>query len=289
METEAVYQERDAPEEAPAAHVLEDREEERARKRELQEAIRDSADRDEPPEEIPGAVGGSAKTMIAQARKHVGYREKGSNDTKFNRWFGKIPPYPHGGYGYPWCHSFLSYCLAHSRNTGAGPHTAGCESGVAWFRARARLRSTPRVGDFVYYGAGGGTHVELVTMVAQTTIVTIGGNTSGSLGGDYFNGDGVYEKPVKRSASKIYGYGRPAYQSGGQGSDGTSVKPITSIRTVAAQQEAVNALGYTPALSVDDDWGPKTEAGVKWLQLRLNVSLPGQWGQETEAKYRALA
>jgi len=232
--------------------------------------------------------------MIGEARKHIGYRETGDNDTKFNRWLGAITGYPHGGFGYPWCHSFVSYCLWHSENASTGPRTAGCVGGVAWFKSRNRLFSTPQVGDLVYYGAGGGTHVELVVAVALGSIRTIGGNTSGSFGGSYFNGNGVYEKSVDSNSSRIFGYGRPTYGSAtvpatapASGTVGAIARPITSIRSVRQQQEAVNGLGYTPKLVVDNDWGEKTDAGVRWLQKKIGAGVDAQWGEETERKYVA--
>jgi hypothetical protein len=274
-------------EQGDEVHVIEDSAAEQQRKQELEERIRAhdeefaarQRDGDDDPE---GRSGGSARTMIAEAQRHVGYRESGNNDTKFNRWLGRIGGYPHNGYGYPWCHSFVSYCLGHSGNADAGPRTAGCRAGVSWFTSRGRWHSTPQAGDLVYYGANGATHVELVAAVSAGSIRTIGGNTSGSLGGHYFNGDGVYAKTVSRSSSKIAGYGRPAYGSGAG-----AVTPITSLRSVKQQQTAVNALGYKPALVVDNRWGPKTEAGVKWLQKKVGVAADGQWGKNTETKYVA--
>jgi hypothetical protein len=264
--------------------VIKDSEAEQQRKLELEKRLRDQT------MQVRG-TSGSPQSMIAEATKHLGYRESGNNETKFNWWLGRIQGYPHNGYGYPWCHSFVSYCLWHSDNAEAGPRTAGCATGVAWFKSRGRWHSTPRVGDLVYYGANGGTHVELVTAVDAGTIRTIGGNTSGKLGENFFNGNGVYEKKVDRSLSRIHGYGRPAYKSdtggGGGGSGGASVTPITSIRSVREQQNAVNDLGYTPKLVVDNQWGPKTEAGVKWLQNLVGTTADGQWGPDTEAKYIA--
>lgn len=269
-------------------HVLENDPAEEERKDELEAAIREQGE-PEPEDEPFEEAAGSAQTMIAEARKHLGYRESGKNDTKFNRWLGKIAGYPHGGYGYPWCSSFLSYCLAHSSNAAAGPRTAACPAGVAWFRARKRFESAPRVGDFAYFGPGGKTHVELVTRVGPSRIRTIGGNTGGSLAGSFYNGDGVYEKNVARSSPALHGYGRPVYGSvgGGGGGGGGTVKPKTRIRSIRQQQEAVNGLGYTPPLDVDGEWGRKTEAGVKWLQRTVGAGVDGEWGPTTEAKYRA--
>lgn len=71
------------------------------------------------------------------------------------------------------------------------------------------------------------------------------------------------------------------------GAHGAGGGPITSIRSVRQQQEAVNVLGYEPALVVDDTWGPKTEAGVRWLQQKVGTGADGQWGTSTEARYLA--
>jgi hypothetical protein len=298
-----------APEEQPV--VLEDSEQDQQRMRELEErlAAQGGVEPDVPDTATRGGFG-TPQTAIAEAKKHLGYRETGTNDTKFNRWLGKIGGYPHDGYGYPWCHAFVSYCLWHSDNAETGPRTAGCLSGVSWFKDRGRYSSTPHVGDLVYYGDGGGTHVELVVGVGPEAIQTIGGNTSGSVGGRaFFNGNGVYEKTVRRT-SRIHGYGRPDY-AGTTPSAATAsgvprrtaaataattadtkprrpaVKPMTTVRGIRQQQEAVNALGYKPKLDVDGEWGPKTEAGVKWLQKTVGAGVDGEWGAETERLFLA--
>lgn len=160
-------------------------------------------------------MGYSIEAAIRAASGEIGYRESGTNRTKYNRWLGQLPGYPHNGYGYPWCASFQSW-VADRAGGRAGvdyPRTAGCATAVAWFKSHNRWSSTvPHVGDWVFYGPRGTTHVELVIGVTARHITTIGGNTSGSLHGAYFNGDGVYRKTVSRSSDRIYGYGRPAYE-----------------------------------------------------------------------------
>ena len=279
--------------------VLEDSDEDRARMQELEQRI-DAQGGIEPESPDEGTRGGfgSPASIVAEARKHLGYRETGENDTKFTRWLGAIKGYKHDGFGYPWCHAFVSYCLWHSDNAGAGPRTAGCETGVAWFKQRGRFSSEPRVGSLVYYGPNGGTHVELVVGVSGGSIQTIGGNTSGSLDGKtFFNGDGVYQKTVQRT-SRIFGYGHPEFSSGAAPSGGGGgapaqakgpVKPITSIRSIRQQQDAVNGLGHKPPLDADGEWGPKTEAGVKWLQKKVGSGADGEWGNETERLYTAFS
>lgn len=283
------------------AVVLEDDEKDRERMRELEQRIREQGGIEpEVPDTATRGGFGSPQTMIAEARKHLGYHETGENDTRFNRWLGPIGGYPHGGYGYPWCQAFVSFCLWHSDNADTGPRTAGCESAVSWFKQHGRYSSTPHVGDLVYYGPNGGTHVELVVGVSGDNIQTIGGNTSGSIDGKtFFNGDGVYQKTVKRS-SRIDGYGHPLYGAGAAApgpkrggastaTGGAAVKAMTSVRSIRQQQEAVNDLGYSPKLEVDGEWGPKTEAGVRWLQKKIGTGVDGQWGNETERLLTAFA
>ena len=279
------------PEEVPV--VLEESDEDRERMHKLDERLEEQGgiEPTEPDTATRGGFG-SARSMVAEATKHLGFRESGENDTKFNRWLGAIAGYPHGGFGYPWCHAFLSYCLWHSDNADTGPRTAGCLAGVAWFKQKGRFSSEPHVGDLVYYGEGGGTHVELVVGVAPDRLQTIGGNTSGSVDGKtFFNGDGVYRKTVMRT-SRISGYGHPQYGSGAvrpgkAGGGGTQVKPMTTIRSIKQQQQAVNRLGYTPKLDEDGEWGPKTLKGVKWLQKKVGADVDGEWGPETERLFKA--
>lgn len=71
--------------------------------------------------------------------------------------------------------------------------------------------------------------------------------------------------------------GTPAPGNGGGG----------GVRSMSAIQRAVNEMGYTPALDVDGINGPKTQAGVRWLQGRLGVTADGVWGPATEAAYIA--
>ncbi|GGQ07823.1 hypothetical protein BKA00_007436 [Actinomadura coerulea] len=151
---------------------------------------------------------GTAAAMIAEAISHDGTLETPTNHTEFGREFGWD--------GVAWCHIFLSVC---ARRSGCGemiPWTAGCWTGVDWFRDRGQFfrrgAKTPRAGDIVYYGASGGDHVGLVTAVHDGRIYTCEGNTSR---GDGYNpsGGGVHRKSWPLTNSRIYGYGRPAYKS----------------------------------------------------------------------------
>ena len=217
---------------------------------------------------------GSAATMVAKAQAELGYRETGENDTKYNRWLGPISGYGSGGFGYPWCHAFQSWCLAQLGQRRRRPEDGQLPRGVKWFIDHGRFGQTPHVGDLVYYGPGGGTHVELVVGVTPTQIVTIGGNTSG-IGADgtaFFNGDGVYQKTVERT-SRIFGYGSPQYSIDAVPSSAAAkaraavvagpkaVKPLTDVRSIEQQQIGVNSLGLHAAARHRRRVGPEDGGG----------------------------
>ncbi|MGW0783936.1 peptidoglycan-binding domain-containing protein [Streptomyces sp. NPDC002913] len=86
--------------------------------------------------------------------------------------------------------------------------------------------------------------------------------------------DGLWG-PATESAYNDYTGGKAGASDGG----------LTTIRSVAYQQNAVNGLGRSPALDVDGVFGPDTEAGVTWLQARVGVAADGMWGPDTDAAY----
>ncbi|MFI9591039.1 peptidoglycan-binding protein [Nonomuraea sp. NPDC052265] len=209
------------------------------------------------------------------ARGEIGYRERGVNLTKYA---AEVKPL-NWAQGQPWCHTFLSWVFQEAKAPSIAPCTASCLAGVAWFKARNRWHSTPAVGDLVYYGPGGGTHVELVTAVSPTHITTVGGNTTGNgLTGAYYNGDAVAEKTVPRSSDRIYGYGRPAYTAAASTPvpkpdakpssvpkyPGTPLKRGTVGSAVRVLQARMRARGWR--LDVDGIYGSDTERIVEQFQ-----------------------
>lgn len=172
------------------------------------------------------------------------------------------------------------------------PHTVSCLTATNWFKNKGRFSKTPSVGDWVMYGNNGGTHVEIVVKVTSTTITTIGGNTSGSLGGKYYNGDGVYQKTVSRSNSRIHGYGHPYYSKDApkpvpakKAYPGRILKlrsPMMSGGDVKDVQNRLRKLGYK--LDVDGWYGPVTRSRVVAFQKKAKVSADGEVGPITWRK-----
>lgn len=149
--------------------------------------------------------------MVAEAKKWADAKYKEgpqSNETIFGKWYGWTGRWPDA----LWCHMFVSYCAAYSGNGDVVPKTASCLEGVAWFKKRGQFDRTPRPGDIIYFGQGGGTHVELVTGVSGSDLTCIGGNTTNTYAS---NGDGVYFKTYRNwtTNQRIFGFGHPAYSN----------------------------------------------------------------------------
>ncbi|MFC9974298.1 peptidoglycan-binding protein [Spirillospora sp. NPDC127200] len=242
----------------------------------------------------------TAAKVIAEAYKNLGEREKpaGSNVTSLTKAFGKIPGYPSGGYGYPWCSAAVSVWAKRAGLTPNKhyPHTAGCSAAVSWFRKKKRYYSSPKVGDFVYYGPGGSVHVELVIAVTSSAITTIGGNTSGNgLNGAYWNGDSVAKKTVSRSSNRIHGYGRPVYTASPSKPSPPKSTPakfpgrILKLRSpymsgsdVRAVQNRLIKLGFAVRNGgADGVYGSGTRAAVIAFQKRRKLSPDGEVGPLT--------
>lgn len=133
-----------------------------------------------------------------------------SNNVRYNTWY-----YGHPVSGqYPWCAVYQSYIwiVECGGNTGLGPKgSASCSVWVAAHQRNGTWGTTPREGAFVFYGPGGGSHIEWVDVVTSSGIWTYGGNTGGS---NPYAGGGVWRqfRPYNGS-ERIYGYGYPTYDA----------------------------------------------------------------------------
>lgn len=91
-----------------------------------------------------------AERIIAIAGKEVGYAEAppNSNRTKFGKWFGYN--------GVAWCAMFVSWCYAQAgvalpKIGFSMPGFAGCQTAVAYFKAKGLVVAQPEPGDIVFY------------------------------------------------------------------------------------------------------------------------------------------
>lgn len=148
-----------------------------------------------------GAVGEGAQRLINVALGEIGNNESDGTHMKYENYTGLSSEDP-------WCAAFVSWCANEAGfiDSGIIPKYTSCSVGVAWFEEKDAFHLegsgyTPKPGDIVFFGPGGGSHTGIVESVDADYIHTIEGNTS----------DSVAKKDRPRSTGYVYGYGTPAY------------------------------------------------------------------------------
>jgi peptidoglycan hydrolase-like protein with peptidoglycan-binding domain len=223
---------------------------------------------------------GSAAGMIAAARSLLGLKESppGSNHNKVTVWYGVDAA---------WCDMAVTYAAYHSDNSGAvyGKHSWTVEHANT-FRSHGRWHyglGGVRAGDIVFFDWGGSRsiskidHVGVVEAVhSNGTITTLEGNTSN-----------MFARRT-RNSSVVVGYGRPAYGTGSLpmppsdgmlrlGSKGNNVKTL---------QKNLNTVMHS-GLTVDGDFGSKTDAAVRAFQRKYGLGVDGVYGPQSAAMMKA--
>lgn len=158
--------------------------------------------------------------LVDVAIGEIGYKESGSNQTKYGEWYGLN--------GAPWCHMFVSWC-----GSQAGypldivPKTASCEAAEQGAKRKKywadRGSYTPQRNDIVYFRSG--SHAGIVEYVENGRLHTIEGNSS----------DVVKRRDYDINDSKIDGYRLVHDRVGGTSGGGTP-----SPKTVASGGESSN-------------------------------------------------
>jgi len=175
-----------------------------------------------------------AKDIIDVAIGELGYKESGTNHTKYGAWMGMN--------GSAWCHMFASWCGYKAGEGSAVPKTASTTTGMNWFKKKGKFkykgRYTPKRGDWVYFKTGR-SHVGLVEYTSGNTVHTIEGNSS----------DRVCRRSYSLSEKTITGYGVPNYKnlnikgsggSSGGGSSGSKKSKKSSETELAYLRKVLN-------------------------------------------------
>lgn len=169
------------------------------------------------------------KDIVDVAIGEIGYREQGSNKTKYGVYTGAN--------GAAWCHSFVSWC-AHEAgvSTSIVPKTASVAYGMQWYQKKGLFKYkgkyTPKRGDIVYFKTGR-SHVGIVESVSGGQLHTIEGNTS----------DKVARRTYSLNNATITGYGTPKYANTGNNSSVSgekkdSKKELQYLQKILSRHEA---------------------------------------------------
>lgn len=197
--------------------------------------------------------------VIEVATKEVGYKETGTNRTKYAQELDSIKYYNYPKNGIAWCAVFTDHCIyvASGKNktrtlqASYQPTKDNCGAGALesanYFKSKKQFFTTPRVGDKVFFYVSGKIgHVGLVAEVSSSKIVTIEGN----------KGNCVKKCTYKLSDKSIAGFGRVKYDK---------VEDVKPVETVNDKTEPI-----TP-VTVGTTYTVKTNTGDT-LRIRQNAN-----------------
>lgn len=213
-------------------------------------------------------VKATPEKVIAVALSYEGYLEKKSNAqlddfkanagsanfTKFARDLDAIPNFYNGKKnGFPWCDVFVDWLFVHTFGVENAKKLlcqpdkslgAGCGYSARYYDAKGQFhKQNPKPGDQIFFldSAGDVAHTGLVYKVDNLYVYTIEGNTS-STSGVVANGGGVWRKQYAIAYNRIYGYGRPDYDSVTYDAPETEKVEQTPVTSVKAKDPAMSFL-----------------------------------------------
>lgn len=262
----------------------------------------------------------TAATVIAIAEAEVGYLEKksnadldsktanaGSNNyTKYARDLDAIPGFYNGKkQGFPWCDCWTDWLFVQAFGVEAAKEMlcqpsnslgAGCGYSANYYKNKGQFhKSNPKPGDQIFFldSVGDVAHTGIVYKVDSTHVYTIEGNTS-SASGVIANGGGVFKKSYKLNYSRIYGYGRPAYDEAEEPAEEKEEVCSVNIKVLkkgarGAEVKALQILliGYgfsCGSYGADGDFGSATDKAVRAYQKAKGLSVDGICGPMTWSK-----
>lgn len=268
----------------------------------------------------------TATEVINLAKQEVGYLEKksnaqlddktanaGSNNfTKYARDLDNVPNFYNGKKnGFPWCDVFVDWLFYKAFGAEKAKALlcqpdkslgAGCGYSASYYMVKDRfVKSHPQPGDQIFFtdSAGDVAHTGIVTDADTEYVYTIEGNTSGQ-SGVVGNGGGVFEKKYELGYSRIYGYGRPAYDR--EETENTVNTTNTTNTTkkgdftvemrvlkngckgedVRALQILLKGNGWDGGTwGADGNFGAQTAQAVKAYQTKKGLQVDGMAGPET--------
>ena len=270
-----------------------------------------------------------ASKVLEIALAEVGYLEKktnknldsktgnaGSNNyTKYARDLDAVSNFYNGKKnGYAWCDIFVDWVFVKAFGVETAKkllcqpnksYGAGCYYSARYYKNNGKFYTfNPKPGDQIFFWnskKNDVAHTGLVYDVDNTYVYTVEGNTSGA-SGVVANGGGVCCKKYKLNYTRIYGYGRPAYDAEPVDNDKPSVSTYTP--TIMEWQNAAVKDGYKfPKYGADGEWGTECVSVAKKaivkkrttytnknltkiVQKVVGVAADGLCGKNTDAAIR---
>ncbi len=213
-------------------------------------------------------TGNYAYDIVEVAKTQIGYRETGTNDTKYNRWFGSLPNY---GYNYAWCQTFVAWCANQAGvPTSMIPRVSGTISAKDTFKKNGTYHAgpyeggsyTPKKGDIIYFYSSGSEskhHVGIVSDCVNGIVYTIEGNSSNQ----------VATLQYSVNNGNIRGYGVPFKDVPNHKPDA----PILSINQKTGTPDDTITISWGAAAYADSYWLHVYKDGEDYINQTLNQEL----------------
>ena len=260
----------------------------------------------------------TAKEVISLALAEVGYLEKKSNSqldsktanagknnyTKYARDLDAIAGLYNGKKnGFPWCDVFVDWLFVKSFGEKTAKKLlcqpdkslgAGCGYSADYYKKKGQFHTKdPKPGDQIFFldSAGDVAHTGIVYKVDNLYVYTVEGNTS-TTAGVIANGGGVFKKSYAINYNRIYGYGRPDYDSveyDGQETNKGEFTVEMRVLKYGSKGDDVKALqillmgNACPCgkWGADGEFGIATENAVKQYQQKKKLQFDGIAGPQT--------
>lgn len=244
--------------------------------------------------------------LLEWAEKQIGTHEGPNNWNPYAAGADMQRLYGWNVQNQPWCDIFVDAgfvaCFGYDLGSAmtyqfAGCAGAACAQSAAYYKIRDAFRTTPEVGDQVFFTVGSTIgHTGIVTHVGMGAIGTIEGNSS----------DMVARRSYALGDPKIAGYGRPNWalvEKAEIPPSGPPQEPAVPARewipmtirmpelrrgdhgeAVQVAQGLLEARGCTVGwYGLDGDFGAGTEQAVRNYQISRRLSVDGIIGPETWA------
>ena len=256
----------------------------------------------------------TAKEVISLALAEVGYLEKKSNSqldsktanagknnyTKYARDLDAISGFYNGKKnGFPWCDVFVDWLFVKAFGVELAKKLlcqpdkslgAGCGYSANYYKKKNQFHTKdPEPGDQIFFldSAGDVAHTGIVYKVDNLYVYTVEGNTS-TTAGVIANGGCVAKKHYALDYSRIYGYGRPAYDDEKEETKEGFTMEMRVLKNgckgddVRALQMLLIGNGFSCGrLGADGDFGLGTQGAVMAYQEKKNLTVDGKAGPQT--------
>jgi len=215
----------------------------------------------------------SRQTIIDTANAENGTKESppNSNKTKYGVWYGLN--------GQKWCAIFVSWVYDHAGfplgNIESPKGYQSCQGGYNHWKSSGELTKEPQMGDIALYDWDGDGHCDHTGIfdswkdAGKTIFFSWEGNTA--VGND---SDGGIVMRRERKRSLVRAFASPHMLGGTPpAAVDNNIKKGDVGTEVTAVQKMLHDLNYT--ITVDGDFGEKTESVVKQFQMDNHVDATG--------------